>query len=363
MARKRMIDPNYWSDDKIIELNHRQRLLYIALWNFADDSGILKFSPRSIKAKVFPADNIDIDTIKHDLYQFIEYSLIKVSKCKNLIQITNWSSYQKINRPTPSNYEFEPIDADSLTIFIEEIHGVLTEQSLNNHGTLTDDSLPIEVNRIEVNRIEKNRTEHQNPKNDFEGVCFDFESFWKTYPRKQSKQVAKDRINKLSLKTKKLIVEVLPAHIKYWKDAGTEPEHIPLLSTWINQKRWEDDLDSITSKQTTSTSYKYDSTGKIIGWCSKCKVSSFYQPFNIDKTDSTCCLSKLLFKKPEAPLKKETTSKVGTPTKDVVSDEEMVIIKPKPSKYKMKHQDNMDNGAVMISELIGDYKQKKSNEG
>jgi len=56
MARKRMIDPGYWSDDKIIELEPIQRLLFIGMWNFADDAGVLKYSPKQIKARIFPAD-------------------------------------------------------------------------------------------------------------------------------------------------------------------------------------------------------------------------------------------------------------------------------------------------------------------
>ena len=51
--RKRMIDPGYWSDDKVIELQPEQRLLFIGMWNFADDSGVLKNSPKQLKHRYF----------------------------------------------------------------------------------------------------------------------------------------------------------------------------------------------------------------------------------------------------------------------------------------------------------------------
>ena len=40
MARKRMIDPKFWTDDKIIEMEPICRLLFIGIWNFADDKGL-----------------------------------------------------------------------------------------------------------------------------------------------------------------------------------------------------------------------------------------------------------------------------------------------------------------------------------
>ena len=35
-----MIDPKFWTDDKIMDLEPLARLLFIGIWNFADDNGI-----------------------------------------------------------------------------------------------------------------------------------------------------------------------------------------------------------------------------------------------------------------------------------------------------------------------------------
>ena len=137
MARKRMIDPGYWSDDKIIELEPIQRLLFIGMWNFADDAGVLKYSPKQIKARIFPADNITPGKLNDWLVNLHEIGLILLNEDKTLIKIKGWSNYQKINRPQASKYEFQA--------FIEEN----SEHSLNNHGVITP-------NRIEKNIIEKN---------------------------------------------------------------------------------------------------------------------------------------------------------------------------------------------------------------
>jgi len=46
MARNRIIKPEFWADAKVGRLSFGARLLYIAMWNFADDYGIISASPR-----------------------------------------------------------------------------------------------------------------------------------------------------------------------------------------------------------------------------------------------------------------------------------------------------------------------------
>ena len=41
MARIRTIKPQFWDDLKIGRLSRDARLLYIGLWNFADDLGVV----------------------------------------------------------------------------------------------------------------------------------------------------------------------------------------------------------------------------------------------------------------------------------------------------------------------------------
>lgn len=266
MARKRMIDPGFWADDKTIELAPVQRLLFIGMWNFADDAGVLKYSPKQIKAQIFPADNITADKLNDWLVKLHLIGLILLNKDKSLIKIKGWSNYQKINRPQPSKYVFE--------VYTEEN----SEHSLNNHGTITP-------NRIEKNIIEKNK----NIK-----VQNDFEQFYNLYPRKVQKQRAVKAFNKLTKKEIKAVMDTLPGHIKNWSSKGTEKEYIPHPASWINAKSWEDDI--TTPEATLSIdSYKLDTTGNArIGYCSKCNSSDFYDKFRIISEDSKCCKSQIL---------------------------------------------------------------------
>ncbi|MDP6587282.1 MAG: hypothetical protein QF535_21720 [Anaerolineales bacterium] len=63
MARKRMIDPKFWQDDKMMSLTPMHRLLFIGIWNYSDDAGIHKNSDSMLKAEVFPCDDITVEEV------------------------------------------------------------------------------------------------------------------------------------------------------------------------------------------------------------------------------------------------------------------------------------------------------------
>ena len=106
MARKRILDPKFWTDDKVMELPHIGRLLFIGMWNFSDDEGILPYKAKQIKAQIFPIDNITHEQVNDMLVRISEIGLIHFGNSNSLIKIKHWTRYQKINRPTPSNYTF-----------------------------------------------------------------------------------------------------------------------------------------------------------------------------------------------------------------------------------------------------------------
>ena len=61
MARIRSVKPEYWDDRKLAKRTSRDaRLLYIALWNLADEHGRLNGDPQWIKGQVFSYDD-DLD--------------------------------------------------------------------------------------------------------------------------------------------------------------------------------------------------------------------------------------------------------------------------------------------------------------
>lgn len=75
-----------------------------------------------------------------------------------------------------------------------------------------------------------------------------FESFWKLYPRKVAKRAALAAFNRLNKVEQSQAVDAIEQHLSYWKLKGTESDFIPHASTWLNQGRWEDELD-MTQKE------------------------------------------------------------------------------------------------------------------
>lgn len=97
MARNRMIRPEFWEDTKIAKLSMTSRLLFIALWNFADDEGYLTSEKEWIKAKCFPYDGLKIEIYIKEL-EDAERIEIK----NGIIHIKNFLKYQRISHPYPS---------------------------------------------------------------------------------------------------------------------------------------------------------------------------------------------------------------------------------------------------------------------
>ena len=76
-----------------------------------------------------------------------------------------------------------------------------------------------------------------------------FNHFWSLYPRKVAKVAAERSWKRLSVKNIESIFNVLHEHLIRWK--YKEIQYVPHASTWINQKRWEDELDPIQDKKSS----------------------------------------------------------------------------------------------------------------
>jgi len=120
-----------------------------------------------------------------------------------------------------------------------------------------------------------------------------FEQFYKLYPRKEKRPLAERAFKKLSVKDKFDAYNGLINYIKVWKASETEKQFIPHPSTFINQRRWEDEIELPKQK----AEFKKDGTGRFfVGYCSKCRTSDFYNDYEL-KGDSRCCKAEILPKR------------------------------------------------------------------
>ena len=227
MPRKRMIKPEFWTDEKILELDPIARLLFIGIWNFADDEGIIQDSVKGLKVKIFPADDIKVELIEDYLNSIVELKLIlkgSDEKGHNLLKVANWHNHQKINHPTPTQY-----------IFIEDKEDISVITKLG----VKDESL---INSIDKNSIRPNPEKKATPKKD----TSEFDHFYSLYPRKIKKKNAETAFNRLSSPDKEKALVGLASYITFWDSSKIEKEFIPHPSSWLNSRQWEDDIPSIS---------------------------------------------------------------------------------------------------------------------
>ena len=99
MARIRTVKPSIWTDGKTMRLNDSALLLFIALFNQADDEGRLKNDAVEIEANCprFMSKSEQL------LQELAKAELIKIyGNTNQYIQILNFTKHQKIDKPRDS---------------------------------------------------------------------------------------------------------------------------------------------------------------------------------------------------------------------------------------------------------------------
>lgn len=134
---------------------------------------------------------------------------VKTTNRYSIITINNYSSHQEDNRqPNQQITNKEPTDNQQVT----------TNKKLKNE---------------------------KNEKN-----IYHFHLFWDKYPKKVGKKKSKSIYKKIvkSSKIEGKIFKGLEDYIRKWNVEGTPLSYIPNPTTWLNQERWEDEVE-IVAKQ------------------------------------------------------------------------------------------------------------------
>jgi hypothetical protein len=228
MPRARMIKPEFWEDEKVAELSCWSRLTYIALWNFADDFGRVKGNPKWLLHRIFPYDDhsaTDLQSWLDELERLDRISPYEVNNEKYYI-IINFSKHQRVNNKSNWCYPCPPLDEDSLS------SNVLVHEESHR------------------SRVHKTKTKTKTKTNilceNLKSKTLLFDVFWELYPK--IRRVGKSTAEKAFLKIKD-IEKVMPSIIcALEKQSKTEQwtnhngKYIPHPSTWLNGRRWEDEV-------------------------------------------------------------------------------------------------------------------------
>ncbi len=285
--RNRMIKKEFWNSHRILSIAIPERLLFVGMWNMADDDGILKNSPLQIKATLFPVDShITLRVIEEYIKNMIGVGLIVQNKDGSLLKIKKWKDHQRIDKPTPSRYKFIEEDINN---------------SKSTPRTLQDDYTPKEHKGKEHKVTKRNINKIKETVQDKTIELFN--SFYSIYKRKQDKKRAYTSFKNLTRSNQLLCIEGVKTYNKWIELNAIEKAMIKLPSTYIHSEAWMDELDLTVTSKPEKLEFKLDASGNaVIGYCSECGKNDFYDPYKVHSSDSNCCNSKLLNAKPNVKI-------------------------------------------------------------
>ena|GEM_PF-1858004 len=132
MPRIRTIKPRFWDDVKLAKISRDARLVFIGMWNFSDDLGVIVAESIWLKSKIFPYDVIQVQQFEKWLEELVKHGFISLLSYKNdrFYYLPNLTRHQVINRPNFDDVNIQKADLQKLL-----------EDSLNNHGTINEGSV------------------------------------------------------------------------------------------------------------------------------------------------------------------------------------------------------------------------------
>jgi len=216
--RARNIKPGFFQNPDLAELPDEARLLFIGLWVVADRDGKFNSDSRRLRALLFP----------YEARRDISRSLTKLHD-KGFIRL------YKING---DGFGIIPHFKDHQNPHPHEAKSKIPDPECEMK--CNDISCNVGLNPDSLNPDSLNQLPPIVPQKG-DGR---FDEFWKAYPRKVGKGAA-DKVWKRIKPNEHLFNQIMQAlasqkNMPQWvKDGG---QYIPHPATWLNQRRWEDDI-------------------------------------------------------------------------------------------------------------------------
>lgn len=103
MARIRTIKPEFWTDSLMVQLPHFTRLLYVALWNAADDHGYIRDEPERLAMELMPREPIgDVDAALQLLVACGRLEWLGSPEGESFYRVARWEDHQRVDHPGKS---------------------------------------------------------------------------------------------------------------------------------------------------------------------------------------------------------------------------------------------------------------------
>jgi hypothetical protein len=283
MARIRTIKPEFWTDEKTGRLSLLAKLLFIGIWNLADDGGVCRANPAYLRGQLFPYSDDDLSlknthgaftepsittqTVVRALDEIAAAGLIMTGRVSNeiFLVVNGWHEHQKINRP--SEKKCVRVLSSSLEDYTQRVSKMLTEGSSGDRDRDRDRDKE-EVYIPETHRVSNPQHEGtmcspiqlasappRDPMGDrfrAAGVGLDTSELkariCDPYPNKRGWARALPTVRQLVTSNPAIISDLEKAvlHLREdMKNLKRSEEHIPTLATFIEKDIWRDYVNGI----------------------------------------------------------------------------------------------------------------------
>lgn len=250
MAERRMFSKTIVDSDMFIDMPVTARLLYYDLAMRADDDGFVN-SPKKIMRMIGASeDDLRILCARQFLIPFeTGVVVIRHWRIHNYIQNDRYKAtiYQseksRLVEKTGKPYE---LVSNSDTECIQNGYNMDTQVRIGKDSIgKSKDS----TGKDTLVRLAANDAPETSAEDPF------FAEFWQAYPKKVGKGAARKAFLKLPRRTQRLLLPALLQQKKSEQWTRENGRYIPNPATWINQCRWEDDLEATDGRLATSNPF------------------------------------------------------------------------------------------------------------
>lgn len=244
--RIRSIKPEFWRSDDIDALCIEDRLLFIGLWSYVDDSGVGVDKPSAIAADLFAGD-LSRDPqecsvrVHGGLKRLSEAGLIYRYSAdgRRYLHITSWDRHQRINRPTESRFPGPTSgNAESSDSCSE---GSVRAQADYPVGTGEQGNRGEEEKSSSAARTETDPDPADAKPTDR------FPEFYAAYPRRVQRRDA-EKAWRAAMRRKADAGHVIAAAKRYAElTRTTDPRFVKHPASWLNSGAYDDQEPSLTA--------------------------------------------------------------------------------------------------------------------
>lgn len=251
MAVYRNISLSFWTDSKVEDTftpEDKYMYLYLLTNPHTNICGCYEISIKQISRQTGYNEE-SVERIIARMEQV--HRVICYSKATSEMLVLNWGKYNwttspKIEKPIraaigrikhPSYREY----VSELYAHIEEIHTVSIPYPYGSDTTVT---VSVTVSDTDKEPIAEKTTQKKETEDRKKKIAEGFDEFWSAYPRKTAKANAFKAFEKLNPDGD--LMKMMLGALSRWnksdqwtKDNG---QYIPHASTWLNGRRWEDEL-------------------------------------------------------------------------------------------------------------------------